>query len=179
MTRNFVTPFIFGALVTLGCTAGMFADQAQAQMSQPAAASPVTLRSDVKIERTERDANGIAKTVLLTPKDIAVVPGDNVIFTLYVNNSGSEPVVGFKAINPMPAAVNFASVWEDWAELSVDGGKVWGKLADLKVKTKNPDGTAISERAATPADVTHVRWVFAEAIAPGAEGILSYRGVVK
>jgi hypothetical protein len=30
-----------------------------------------------------------------------------------------------------------------------------------------------------PQDVTHVRWIFADAIAPGATRTVSYRGVVK
>ena len=59
----------------------------------------------------------------------------------------------------MPAAVRFESVAEDWAEVSVDNGVHWGKLADLKVQTKGVAGTPDSERAATTQDVTHVRWV--------------------
>ena len=118
-------------------------------------------------------------TKLFTPKDVAVVPGDNIVFTLLVNNATAQPAIGFKATNPMPSAVSFASVTEDWADVSVDGGKNWGKLANLKVKANDPTGTAVVERAATPADVTHVRWVFTDAIAPGATRTVSYRGVVK
>jgi hypothetical protein len=34
-------------------------------------------------------------------------------------------------------------------------------------------------RAATPDDVTHIRWSFAQPIAAGRAGQLSFRGVVK
>lgn len=178
MKLNFVTPALLMACAVATCGSAFIAEQAQAQ-TQEAAASPVTLRSDVKIERIERDAAGKDKVILHTPKDVAVVPGDNVLFSLFVKNGGAEPAVGFKATNPMPAAVRFASVAEDWAEVSVDGGKSWGKLAALKVMAKDAAGTAEVLRPATPDDVTHVRWVFSTVIAPGTERTVSYRGVVK
>jgi hypothetical protein len=174
---NFVTPALFMALAVATCSCAFIAEQAHAQ-TQEAAASPVSLRSDVKIERIERDASGNDKVTLYTPKDVAVVPGDNVVFSLFVKNGGAEPAVGFKATNPMPAAVRFASVAEDWAEVSVDGGILWGKLADLKVKDKDAAGAEVV-RPATPDDVTHVRWIFPDAIAPGTERTVSYRGIVK
>ena len=65
------------------------------------------------------------------------------------------------------------------ATLVVDGGKSWGKLADLKVSVAGKDGAAATLRAAAAEDVTHVRWIFAKPIAPGAEGTISYRGMVK
>lgn len=178
MKSNFAASARMLALVTFMSTSGMFVGQAWAQAQNQAAPS-VTLRSDVKIERTERDASGNVTTKLLTPKEVAVVPGDNIVFTLLVNNATAQPAVGFKATNPMPAAVSFASVTEDWAEVSVDGGKNWGKLANLKVKASDATGTAGVDRAAMPQDVTHVRWIFADAIAPGATRTVSYRGVVK
>ena len=144
-----------------------------------AASSPVTLTSDVKIERTEVDAAGKEKVSLYAPKSVVVVPGDKVVFTLEVTNTGTQPAAGFRATNPMPAPVQFVSVTEDWAEVSVDGGTTWGKLAALKVKTAPTDGTTAIERAADLADVTHVRWVFADAIAPGAKRTITYRGVIK
>ncbi len=152
------------------------ANEAQAQTK---AASPVVLTSDVKIERVEVDATGKEKIKLFTPTQVAVVPGDKVLFTLEVTNTGAQAAAGFRATNPMPAAVQFTSVAEDWAEVSVDGGTNWGKLATLKVPAKDAAGTAQVERAAGPEDVTHVRWVFADAISPGAKRSLSYRGVVK
>lgn len=152
---------------------------AQGAQAQTAAKSPVSLTSDVKVERVEIDAAGKEQVKVYTPGDISVVPGDKVIFTLQVVNTGAEPAAGFRATNPMPGAVQFTSVAEDWAEVSVDDGVNWGKLTALKVKTKGADGTAEVERAAGPEDVTHVRWVFADAISAGAKRTISYRGVVK
>lgn len=147
--------------------------------AQEATRSPISLTSDVKIERVEVEAGGAEKVKLFRPSEIAVVPGDKVLFTLEVINSGAAPASGFIATNPLPAPVRFTSVTEDWAEVSVDGGVNWGKLSLLKVKSKDTAGTAEVERAAGPEDVTHVRWVFADSIAAGAKRSISYRGVVK
>lgn len=147
--------------------------------AQTTAASPVTLTSDIKIERTEVDAAGKETAKLFAPQQVVVVPGDKVVFTLEVVNTGAAPASGFRATNPMPGPVQFVSVAEDWAEVSVDGGTNWGKLAALKVKTKPAPDAAEVERSADAADVTHVRWVFADTIASGAKRTISYRGVIK
>jgi uncharacterized repeat protein (TIGR01451 family) len=174
--KNFV---YYAAAVLALPMAVMASTEALAQTAPAAAPSPVTLTSDVKIERVEVDAAGKETVTLHAPKSVVVLPGDKVIFTLEVTNTGSQPAAGFRATNPMPGPVQFVSVAEDWAEVSVDGGTNWGKLAALKVKTAPADGTAPVERAADIADVTHVRWIFPDAIAPGGKRKISYRGVIK
>ncbi len=164
--------------VALSASLMTIAGEARAQTGT-AAKSPVSLSSEVRIERTETDAAGKEKNVLRDPKDVIVVPGDRVVFTLNVSNSGTEPAAGFRATNPIPAPVVFVAVTEDWAEVSVDNGVNWGKLATLSVKAKAADTGADIVRAAAAQDVTHVRWVFTEAIAPGSKTAVSYRGVVK
>jgi uncharacterized repeat protein (TIGR01451 family) len=151
-----------------------------AVVTMPAQAAPggVALTSDARIERTETGADGAERTVLKSPAEVIVVPGDRVVFTLKYRNGGTDEAKGFRATNPMPAPVQFVSAAEEWAEVSVDGGKIWGKLATMTVQSTAPDGTSVT-RAAGPEDVTHVRWVFATPIAPGSEGSLSYRGIIK
>jgi uncharacterized repeat protein (TIGR01451 family) len=139
----------------------------------------VILSSEALIERTEVGADGKERTVAKQPKDVIVVPGDRVVFTLKYINNGAEPAQGFRATNPMPGPVQFVSVLENWAEVSVDGGVSWGKLDQLKVSKDKPDGSGKELRAASPEDVTHVRWVFADPIAPGAKGSVSFRGLIK
>jgi uncharacterized repeat protein (TIGR01451 family) len=164
------------AAVLIGAT-GISAVAMPAQAQVPDA-QRVMLTSDARIERNEIGADGRELTVLKKPSDVIVTPGDRVIFTLSYKNNGAQPANGFRATNPMPGPVQFVAAAEDWAEVSVDGGKSWGKLAALTVAAKAEDGSEV-RRAASPEDVTHVRWVFASAIAPGAEGTISYRGVVK
>ncbi len=142
-------------------------------------ANAVVIASEAQIERSVTAADGKERTKLHNPKDVIVVPGDRVIFTLKYSNKGTTPAAGFRATNPMPAPVQFLSTAEDWAEVSVDGGSHWGKLSDLQVPVKSVDGGRDSLRAATAEDVTHVRWVFSKAIAPGTSGTVSYRGMIK
>ncbi len=155
------------------------AANAAAAVAKPPVKGGVTLTSSAMIERVIADAKGGQKTVLKSPTQSVVVPGDKVMFTLNYANLGSEPAAGFRATNPMPNAVQFSAASEDWAEVSVDGGQAWGKLDTLKVNVAGTATTPATTRAATPEDVTHVRWVFAQPIAPGAKGSVSYRGVVK
>ena len=91
----------------LALAAAVFAASTASAQGQAAIAQPVSLTSDVKIERVETDAAGKEKVTLYTPKDIAVVPGDKVVFMLEVVNTGAAPAAGFRATNPMPGAVQF------------------------------------------------------------------------
>lgn len=196
MKRKMVIETAYAAALALAAISGsMVAGAAEAQTAAAPAAKPaVSLSSEALIERTETDASGAEKTVLKTPSEVKIVPGDRVVFALKYQNNAAVPADGFRATNPMPAPIQFISAAEEWAEVSVDGGKVWGKLASLKV-TETVTKTAIVDadtgkvtspakseqivRAAEASDVTHVRWVFAEPIAAGAKGSVSYRGVIK
>ncbi len=182
MKKNIVFHMVYAAALIVAAASGSglaFAERAFAQ-GNPAGSTgtnAVSLSSTAVIERVEKDKSGKERTVFKTPKEVVVVPGDHVVFTLSYSNSGAEPASGFRATNPMPAPVQFVAANEDWAEVSVDGGATWGKLVDLAVSTQ-ADG-ATGSRPAKSEDVTHVRWVFAEAIAPGKKGSVSYRGLIK
>jgi hypothetical protein len=139
----------------------------------------VVIASEAQIERSVTGPDGKERTKLHNPKEVIVVPGDRVVFTLKYVNKGDGPASGFRATNPMPAPVQFLDATEEWAEVSVDGGQIWGKLADLKIAVKSAEGRGETARAATVEDVTHVRWVFSSAIAAGASGAVSYRGLIK
>jgi hypothetical protein len=164
------------ALILAALTGSMLASATQAHAAAAAQAKPgVKLTSSALIERTEKDASGAEKKVMKTPAQVSVVPGDRVVFVLDYVNESTEAASGFRATNPMPGAIQFTSVREDWAEVSVDGGANWGKLSALTVTA----GTPAVTRPATAEDVTHVRWIFPAEIAPGKVGSLSYSGVVK
>jgi uncharacterized repeat protein (TIGR01451 family) len=135
------------------------------------AANDVSLSSEVLVERVKPDAQGKPQLVLEPPA--VVTPGERLVFKLDYRNAGAQPATGFVVTNPIPDSVAFVSA-EGEAAVSVDGGKAWGALASLKIKQS--DGTL---RAAQPADVTHIRWSFAQPIAAGSSGHLSFRGVVK
>ncbi len=150
---------------------------AAAAQSAPA----VSLTSEVFIERKVINAAGTETVSLKKPSEVVIVPGDRIVFKTSYKNNGAEAATGFRATNPMPAPIQFVSVREDWAEVSVDGGVTWGKLSALTVKPKAVDGVPIPLVAspATEADVTHVRWVFSDPIPAGSGGDVSYIGFVK
>ncbi len=157
---------LFGSLIAAGSARAADADQ-------------VTISSEAKIERVETAKDGKERVVYKKPGEVVVVPGDKVVFTLSYANVGVLPATAFKATNPMPGPVQFLGAGEDWAEVSVDGGKNWGSLSKLTIMAKAVEGQSEAVRPATAEDVTHVRWVFSNAIAPGAKGSLSFRGVIK
>lgn len=139
-----------------------------------AASEPVSITSNIMVEHTVTDAQGHAKTVLQEPGKVLVTPGEKLLISVNVANNTAGPITGLKATNPMPEAVSFISANENWAEFSVDGGKTFGPLGSLKVTAA--DATV---RAATPEDVTDIRWAFNDAIPAGTVRTVSFRGVVK
>lgn len=135
------------------------------------ASNPVTLAGDVKAVKIVTAADGSERIELVEPGTI--VPGDRLVFGTDYANNGSEAVTNFNVTNPLPAAVRLAPDADATLTVSVDGGKSWGKLAELQVTA--PDGTT---RAATHEDVTHVRWVLTR-IAPGEKGRLTYPAIIR
>ena len=136
------------------------------------AADSVALSSMVFVEKTIADADGKAKITLHEPK--VVTPGDRLIFILNYQNRGSSAANNFIVTNPLPSAVVYQGTADASAEVSIDGGKIWGALTALKV----PDGAG-RWRGARPEDVTHVRWTMKQAIPAGAQGKFSFRGIVR
>jgi uncharacterized repeat protein (TIGR01451 family) len=134
--------------------------------------SAVSLNSDVLVERTSTDASGRVQVVLEEPR--VVVPGDKLVFVLRYQNNGRAPASDFVVTNPLPAAVAFQASGDERADVSIDGGRSWGKLGALTVR--DADG---SSRAARADEVTHVRWAFAQPIPAGEAGRLMFRGIVR
>jgi uncharacterized repeat protein (TIGR01451 family) len=132
----------------------------------------VALSSKAFVVKQVPDGPGKTKNTLAAPE--RVLPGEALVFTLEYKNNGAAPATAFVINNPIPANVIYTGVEQPWADVSVDGGKSYGKLAALKLA--KGDGTM---RAALPSDVTHVRWKFAQSIAPAASGRVMYFGMVK
>lgn len=134
------------------------------------AASPVELKGDVKLDKIVVQ-NGKEQHILSEPK--IVVPGDRLIFSTAYHNNGAMVVKNFVVTNPIPEGVTLASDATGLLEVSVDGGKNWGRLALLTV----PDGQG-GTRPAQAGDATHVRWTLAS-VAAGASGVLTYNAIVR
>lgn len=177
--------FYAAALISALLMGSVFA----AGSAQAQTASNVTITSEIKIERITTNAAGEQTAVLADPATASVVPGDTVVIVNSYVNVGASPATNFVSINPINANLAFVSVAEDWAELSIDGGRTWGKLEDLTVT--EPGKIAVDAepalttmpaditRQALPADVTHIRWSFSRPIAPQERGQVSFRAVVR
>lgn len=188
---------IEAAMVTGVLMAGLTASQAAnatplSLAIQSAATDPradVKIDSKIMVERTDASESGKTVTKLVDPATVKVIPGDKLLFINTYRNTGDSAVTGFVVNNPVHSAVALIEVVEDWALVSVDGGKNFGKLSDLSVTEtvaaapeEDADETAAPVQTTRPAvasDVTHIRWVLASPIAPGASGELRFRGVVK
>lgn len=132
----------------------------------------VALKSTVYVARPVTDAQGNKKNQLFAPD--RVLPGEALVIMLEYKNNGTKPAADFVINNPIPGAVSFTGVEQPWAVVSVDGGRTYGALAALKVAKGDARFAP-----ALPGDVTHVRWKFARAIAPGANGRVMFDGTVK
>lgn len=154
----------------LAALALVIAASGAAQAPTPTQA-PLELVGYVKLEKVTTDETGARTIERVDPQ--VVVPGDKLIFGTRFANKGPEPVEQFVVSNPVPAAVRVSGEVDAEQLVSVDGGKVWGKLADLS--TIDPAG---QPRAALPGDITNVRWILPQ-IAPGESGTLEFPVTVR
>ncbi len=157
--------------LVLACAAAALAVPA-APLAAQQTASPISFTADVKAEKTVTGPDGKTRIELVDPD--MIVPGDRLVFGTDYTHAGAEPVTNFSITNPLPEAVRLAPDADPALEVSVDGGKTWGKLAALTVT----DADAATTRAAAHADVTHVRWVL-PTIAPGEKGRLTYPAIIR
>jgi hypothetical protein len=133
-----------------------------------AEAAPVQLASTVFVERFVPGPGGRTSRVL--ERADTLKRGDQVVFVV---NWRGDAAREFTVTNPMPRSVSFQKSSDGSEDVSVDGGRTWGKLDTLRVFD---DGRW---RNAVPEDVTHVRWRVPTQTAARGSGQILYRGVVR
>lgn len=127
-----------------------------------ALASPsVALDSAVFVERVVPN-----KGRLLQPAS-ALKRGDRVVYVVSWYRMGGQG--GFTVTNPLPKKVYFQGSADGREEVSLDGGRTWGRL----------DGLRIGSRLAAPEDVTHVRWKVPADEAARGSGQITYSAIVR
>jgi uncharacterized repeat protein (TIGR01451 family) len=136
------------------------------------AATPLQISSDVFVDRQIERVDGSKIVVLEKPN--MVTPGDSLVFVVKYKNVGGVTASNFVVTNPLPSAVQFNGTSDGLEVVSIDGGKTWGFLNNLRVSMA--DGTS---RSAQRNDVTHIKWNLNQPLTAGAEGKLIFRGVVK
>ena len=157
MQRHF--PFALTALALLGASAPAIAKSA------------IEIRSSVFVEKISATDDGNRRVLAQTDKHR---PGDDLLFILRYRNAGREPARNIILTQKVPPRVDFVASPSADAEVSVDGGRSWGQLSALRVRTKGG-----GSRAARASDVTHVRFRIDDTIDAGTGGKIVYRGRVK
>lgn len=93
--------------------------------------------------------------------------GDRVVTIVNWYRVGGDG--GFTITNPLPRAIAYQASARDDQEVSVDGGRTWGRLGELRV----------GARIASPEDVTHMRWRIPANSAQRGQGRIAYSGIVR
>lgn len=125
------------------------------------AAPAVSLDSAVFVERA---VPGTGRT--LEPAS-ELSRGDRVVYVVRWYKLGGDG--GFVVTNPLPRSVYYQGSANGDEEVSIDGGRSWGKLAALRA----------GNRLATPEDVTHVRWRVDPRAASRGQGRIAYSAIVR
>ena len=139
-----------------------------------AASDPLTLVSRQLLDKATTVA-GKTTHELVDPSVThdKVIPGSHIVVELTYHNNLAQPINNVEYIDPLPAPLMLDDASADQFEVSVDGGKSFGKLANLVVTDAKGN-----RRAAQAADVTAVKLVIAQ-IAPGATGTIQFHAIVR
>ena len=160
-----------GALVTLGMAFAASPRSLAGDIAPDPIKVTVIAEVETKISRNGRDA------VKLVPAD-RVVPGDQVIYTVRIRNTGAAVVPAPSVAYAIPAHTRYVadSAVGPGAEVSysIDGGRSFDRPENLKVA-----GPAGQLRPADAADYTHIRWQLKNSLKGNSVAFARFRAVVK
>jgi uncharacterized repeat protein (TIGR01451 family) len=145
-----------------------------ATVAAQGAADPLTIKAIAEVE--SKSIVHAREVIKLIPAD-RVVPGDQVIYTLEVRNTGAaldDPVV----VHPVPEHMRYVadSAVGPGAEVSysVDGGRSFDRAENLKVPGKDGE-----PRPAVAADYTHIRWRLKNSLKANSVAFVRFRARVE
>jgi uncharacterized repeat protein (TIGR01451 family) len=135
----------------------------------------IAVRAIAEVETTI-SLNG-REVLKLVPAD-RVVPGDQVVYTLEIRNTGASavlsPSVPFQIPDHMRYVADSAAGPGAEVSYSVDGGHTYDRPENLQVA--GPKGQM---RLATAADYTHIRWQLKHSLKGNSVAFARFRAVVK
>ena len=136
------------------------------------ARSNVRLASNVLVERTNHSTDG-RQSLVLEPTE-HFLPGDSVVLMLEWQSAvPAADGKGFTVTSAVPPRLTYQRSARETQIVSVDGGRSWGRIGELRVL----DGAA--SRMASPEDVTHLRWQIPARLAARGRGTVSFKAVVR
>ncbi len=143
--------------------------------SGQATSKGITVKAVAEV-RVETAQGGVVGT-RLTPAT-RVVPGDEVVYTLEVRNTGTTALREPTITQPVPAHMAYVadSATGPGAEVSysVDGGHSFAPSEDLRVMGE--DGRM---RMAVASDYTHIQWKLKNPLKSNSMAFIRFRAVVK
>ncbi|WP_156428371.1 hypothetical protein [Novosphingobium sp. FSW06-99] len=145
-------------------------------VSAPALAAndPLTLVSKQLLDKvTTVDGKVTHQIVDPSVTHDKVVPGSHIVVVLEYHNNLAQPISNFEYKDPLPAPLMLSDDSAGEFDVSVDGGKTFGKLSNLVVTDAKG-----ATRAAEAGDVTTVKLVIPQ-IAPGASGKIEFHATVR
>ena len=156
-----------GAILTALCAG--FAASGQATLDS------LAVRAVAEVEtRSLQEGREVVK---LAPAN-RVVPGDEVIYTLEIRNTGRAAAESPTVIYPVPNHLGYVagSASGPGAEVSysVDGGRTFDRPENLQLA--GPDGQL---RVANASDYTHIRWKLKNRLKSHSVAFARFRAVVK
>ena len=161
-------------LFALGTASGG-ADEAAAGVQKPQTPQTLNVRAIAEVEA--RSSEEGRERVRLIPAD-RVVPGDRVLYTLEVRNTGPNALKTPTVIHPVPEHTRYVddSAVGPGAEVSysVDGGRHFDRAQNLRVPLAGG-----ASRPAVGADFTHIRWQFKNQLEANSVAFVRFRAVVK
>ncbi|MEO1573406.1 MAG: hypothetical protein AAFU65_00415 [Pseudomonadota bacterium] len=156
-------------------TKQMIAAAALTLLALPTIASPIVVQTVAEKEVRTVNADGDVKTTMQPAE--AVVPGDEVVYTVTFANEGDEPATNIVVTDPVPEQMRYVenSAFGPGTEItfSVDGGKTFAARDDLAVSDARGN-----TRPARASDLTHIRWGFRQVLAPGERGYARFKAVL-
>lgn len=138
----------------------------------------VTLISEKEVVELNEQGEEVVRRI---PVEVAL-PGDEIIYSIRIENIGAEPATDVVVVNPVPPdtayveSSTFSSITGPAVStgFSVDGGQNYLPRGDLKVMDQTGE-----VRGAVAADITHIRWRLGVALPVGKSTLVGYRALVK
>jgi uncharacterized repeat protein (TIGR01451 family) len=154
--------------IKITCAAGLF-------LTAFGACAATTIKVVAEVE-TKVSTPG-HEAIKLVPAN-RVVPGDQVVYTLEIRNTGrtalASPTVSYAIPEHMRYVADSAAGPSAEVSFSVDGGHTFDRPENLRVL--EPKGPL---RAATAADYTNIRWKFHLSLMSNSVAFARFRAIVK